>query len=184
MFIHYIQNCRFHKGYATAQTVRRRRQKRRWDRMLQEYLDFPLFVSLPHQCSALIFILVLVLSQGQEDKAWEPSNKGMLFVFQISVRQKCTFALLSPFTEDTMPMVMAAYAVKCIVLYSPAANFLAELREHSYIQSNCQASCSLLCVAAARLTSERARGALPLSKKLFCEYSQLQSLWTFLERTE
>jgi len=31
------------------------------------------------------------------------------------VRQKCTFAFLSPFSKDTMPTVMAAYAVKYIV---------------------------------------------------------------------
>ena len=108
LFIHHIQNRQFQKEHAMAQAVHRRWPKRLWDRLLPEDLDFPLFVSLPHQCSILIFTSVLVLSQGQEDEAWEPSNKATFFVFQISVREECTFALLSPFSEDTMPMVMAA----------------------------------------------------------------------------
>ena len=87
MFIHYKENRRFQKGHAMARAVRRRRPKRLWDRLLPEYLDFPPFVSLSHQCSTLIFTLLLVLSQGQEDEAWEPSNKATFFVFQISVRQ-------------------------------------------------------------------------------------------------
>jgi len=84
MFIHYscIQNRQFQKEHAMAQAVRRRRSKRLWDRLLPEDLDFPLFVSLPHQCSILIFTSVLVLSQGQEDEAWKPSNKATLLFFR------------------------------------------------------------------------------------------------------
>ena len=71
------------------------------------------------------------------------------------------------------------------ILYKLATNFLAELRKHS---ATCSLTARLAAVDSAwpqaRLTTERARSAVPLSKTLFCEYSQLQSLWTFLERKE
>jgi len=111
MFIHYIQNRRFQKGHALAQAVRCRRPKGLWDRPLPEYLDFPLFVSLPHHAP--------YSSSSHITRTRRRSlgifQQSKLFVFQTSVKQKCTFALLSPFSEDTMPMVMAAHAVKCIV---------------------------------------------------------------------
>jgi hypothetical protein len=77
-----------------------------------------------------------------------------------------------------MPMVMATHAVT--VLYQPP-NFLSELRARS---ATCSPTARLAAVAAASLTSERAGSDVPLSKTLFCEYSQLQTLWTFSERTE
>jgi len=41
-----------------------------------QYFCFPL--SLPfHQCCTLIFVLMLILPEGQAGEAWEPSNKGM-----------------------------------------------------------------------------------------------------------
>jgi len=42
----------------------------------REFL-FPLLISF-HQCSTLIFILIL-LSEGQTGEAWKPSNKKMFF---------------------------------------------------------------------------------------------------------
>jgi len=77
--------------------------------------------------------------------------------------------------------------IRCEIycMYKLATNFLAELRKHS---ATCSLTARLAAVDSAwpqaRLTTERARSAVPLSKTLFCEYSQLQSLWTFLERTE
>jgi hypothetical protein len=77
-----------------------------------------------------------------------------------------------------MMMVMATHAAT--VLYWPA-KFLSELRVCS---ATCSPTARLAAVAAASLTSERAGSTVPLSKTLFCEYSQLQTLWTFSERTE
>ena len=43
-----------------------------------EYFGFSLAVSI-HQCSILILIIVLILSEWQTGEAWEPSNKAMHF---------------------------------------------------------------------------------------------------------
>ena len=48
------------------------------DAVVQEGFDFPLSVSL-HQCSLLIFVWIIRLSEGQESEAWKPLDKAMLF---------------------------------------------------------------------------------------------------------
>jgi len=39
-----------------------------------KYFGFPMSVSF-HQCSLLVFIYTLLLSEGQTGEAWEPSKK-------------------------------------------------------------------------------------------------------------
>ena len=52
--------------------------KRHWDRLSSENFGCPLSI-LSHQCSTLVFISKLLLSEGQRGEAWEPSQKAMLF---------------------------------------------------------------------------------------------------------
>ena len=54
------------------------RTKWKWKRFFAQYFDFPPPVPL-HQRSVLIFILTLLVPDGQASKDWEPSNKGALF---------------------------------------------------------------------------------------------------------
>ena len=49
-----------------------------FDRFFSQYFSFPPSVSL-HQCCLIIFILILLLSEGQAGEAWAPSNKTALF---------------------------------------------------------------------------------------------------------
>jgi len=46
-----------------------------WEWIFFEYLYFPLSVSF-HQCYVLVFLLILLSSEGQTDETWEPSNKA------------------------------------------------------------------------------------------------------------
>lgn len=175
MFIHYIQNRRFQKGHALAQAVRRRRPKGLWDRLLPEYLDFPLFLSLPHQRSILIFW------SYHKDKTTKPGNlptkqRFLFFRYRWDINVLSHCFLHSQKTRCRWLWPQTLWNVLCRL----AANFLAELHKHS---AACSRTARLAAVDSAwpqdRFTSERARSAVPLSKTLFCEYSQLQSLWTF-----
>jgi hypothetical protein len=48
---------------------------------------------ISHQCSILIFILILLLSEGQAGEAWQASNKYMLCRMSDSIEQKSTLLL-------------------------------------------------------------------------------------------
>ena len=52
----------------------------KWHRygFLSQYFGYPMSVS-QYQCSVLIFILILLLSEGQAGEGWEPSDKAQLF---------------------------------------------------------------------------------------------------------
>jgi hypothetical protein len=47
-------------------------------RFLSQYFGHPLSVS-QHQCAILVFILILLLSERQAGKGWEPSDKAEFF---------------------------------------------------------------------------------------------------------
>ena len=49
-----------------------------WEMFVSKQSGFPLSLSL-HQCSILFIIVTLFLSEGQADKAWEPSKRTLLF---------------------------------------------------------------------------------------------------------
>lgn len=66
-----------------------------WMTGWSDYFGFPLSVSF-HQCFILIFIVVLLWSEGELCKAWEPSNKGMCVSWFLDL---CTM-LWSEFTND------------------------------------------------------------------------------------
>jgi hypothetical protein len=65
------------------------RTKWKWKRLFAQDFDFPPPVPL-HQCSVLIFILTLLVPEGQVSKAWKPSNKGALFRKPGSTQHKRT----------------------------------------------------------------------------------------------
>ena len=58
-----------------------------WVGWWSDYFGFPLSLSF-HQCSILIFILILFLSGRKVGKSWETSNKGMLDLISESTGKK------------------------------------------------------------------------------------------------
>jgi len=47
--------------------------KRQWHRLFPEYLRFPQKITF-HQYSILIFIVILIFSEGQAGEIWQPSK--------------------------------------------------------------------------------------------------------------
>ena len=56
------------------------------------YFGFPPSVAF-QRLYILIFMLMLLLPEGQAGEAWQPSNKAMLFQIFESIGQKSTFTL-------------------------------------------------------------------------------------------
>ena len=64
------------------------RIKWHWYRIISQYFGLPCSVS-QHQCSILIFILVLLLSEGQAGEGWKPSKKCSLGLSGQHWREQC-----------------------------------------------------------------------------------------------
>jgi len=68
--------------------------------LISKYFHFPLLVFCL-QCSTLIFILILFLSEGQAGDAWKVANKAMLFQTRENSDKQNWFKLLN-FTHQLM----------------------------------------------------------------------------------
>jgi len=55
--------------------------------LLSEYFSFSLSANIP----PVLLILILLLSEGQAGKAWQPSNKAMPCVVWEIIEQESTF---------------------------------------------------------------------------------------------
>jgi fluoride ion exporter CrcB/FEX len=90
------------------------------DRFLSQYFAFPLSVSL-HQCFVLIFILALLLSEGQAGEAWEPSKICVLSdTGTVGPKSTFTFCSLERAKFVTIEQIFIGFSNAC---YAPNANY-------------------------------------------------------------